>query len=472
MPPKGFKRLVPGGEVRLRGAGIVRCDEVDQGRRRRVVELRGTLDPESRPGMAGADRKVKGTIHWVSAQHAVRGGSAPVRPPVHRARPGRRRRRQDLPATTSTRIRARVVHGYVEPAAADADAGAGASSSSASATSSPTAATTAPTRRCSTAASPCATPGPARPEEHAMRACVIDLSSLFARCVALAVARWRAAPHRPRHDAQPRDGRHPPPACAPPDSAATAGTAERPPCAPAARCRRARRPPRQSCDRYAPARSTPTARSRTSATAAATTRPASTSTARPIRPACRRSARRTAWPRSAASSEISGLQLHRRAVQCDAAPRDAGARCADAVRASPPHPAGLGARGGRHRRAPTPATTTRSRSRSSCRAATSKQRSGGPFGAAVFGPDDRIIAVGVNRVLPHACSLAHAEMMAYMLAQQRTQRARLNERRRRTRRPDHARHLVAAVLPVLRRDVLGRHRRAADRRAQRRRDAR
>ena len=54
-------------------------------------------------------------------------------------------------------------------------------------------------------------------------------------------------------------------------------------------------------------------------------------------------------------------------------------------------------------------------------------RSGGPFGAAVFGPDDRIIAVGVNRVLPQSCSLAHAETMAYMLAQQRTQRPRLNE---------------------------------------------
>lgn len=54
-------------------------------------------------------------------------------------------------------------------------------------------------------------------------------------------------------------------------------------------------------------------------------------------------------------------------------------------------------------------------------------RSGGPFGAAVFGRDDRIIAVGVNRVVPQACSLAHAETMAYMLAQQRTQRSRLNE---------------------------------------------
>ena len=53
-------------------------------------------------------------------------------------------------------------------------------------------------------------------------------------------------------------------------------------------------------------------------------------------------------------------------------------------------------------------------------------RTGGPFGAAVFGPDDRIIAVGVNRVVPHACSVAHAEMMAYMLAQGRTQRLRLN----------------------------------------------
>ena len=53
-------------------------------------------------------------------------------------------------------------------------------------------------------------------------------------------------------------------------------------------------------------------------------------------------------------------------------------------------------------------------------------QSGGPFGAAVFGPDDRIISVGVNRVVPQATSLAHAENMAYMLAQQRTQRPRLN----------------------------------------------
>ena len=71
VPPKGFKRLVPGGEVRLRGVGIVRCDEVIKDSSGNVTELRCALDPESRHGMPGADRKVKGTIHWVSAKHAI-----------------------------------------------------------------------------------------------------------------------------------------------------------------------------------------------------------------------------------------------------------------------------------------------------------------------------------------------------------------------------------------------------------------
>ena len=71
IPPKGFKRLIPGGEVRLRGAGIVRCDEVIKNAAGEIVELRGWLDPESRPGMEGAERKIKGTIHWVSARRAV-----------------------------------------------------------------------------------------------------------------------------------------------------------------------------------------------------------------------------------------------------------------------------------------------------------------------------------------------------------------------------------------------------------------
>ena len=55
-------------------------------------------------------------------------------------------------------------------------------------------------------------------------------------------------------------------------------------------------------------------------------------------------------------------------------------------------------------------------------------QSGGPFGAAVFDPQHRVVAVGVNRVVPHNTSLAHAENMAYMLAQQRLQSFRINER--------------------------------------------
>ena len=56
---------------------------------------------------------------------------------------------------------------------------------------------------------------------------------------------------------------------------------------------------------------------------------------------------------------------------------------------------------------------------------------GGPFGAAVFDGDGRLIAAGVNRVVQHNCSVAHAEMMAFMTAQARTQRFRLNEDGRR-----------------------------------------
>jgi tRNA(Arg) A34 adenosine deaminase TadA len=52
---------------------------------------------------------------------------------------------------------------------------------------------------------------------------------------------------------------------------------------------------------------------------------------------------------------------------------------------------------------------------------------GGPFGAAVFTGEGRLVSVGVNRVIPHSCSVAHAEVMAYILAQAKMQRHRLNE---------------------------------------------
>ena len=71
VPPKGFHRLKPDGEVRLRGVGIVKCTRVIKDDAGRVSAVHCTLDPESRHGLPGADRKVKGTIHWVSARHAV-----------------------------------------------------------------------------------------------------------------------------------------------------------------------------------------------------------------------------------------------------------------------------------------------------------------------------------------------------------------------------------------------------------------
>jgi len=71
VPPKGFHRLIPGGEVRLRGVGIVKCTDVAKDASGNVVEVRCTLDGETRHGMPGADRKVKGTIHWVDARTAL-----------------------------------------------------------------------------------------------------------------------------------------------------------------------------------------------------------------------------------------------------------------------------------------------------------------------------------------------------------------------------------------------------------------
>ena len=118
IPPPGFKRLTVGGDVRLRGAGILRCDEAIKDAAGRVVELHCTLDPDSRPGMEGANRKVKGTIHWVSATHAI---PAEIRlydrlftvPNPDAEDDGKTYRDYLNPASR------KVVTGYVEPAAAD-----------------------------------------------------------------------------------------------------------------------------------------------------------------------------------------------------------------------------------------------------------------------------------------------------------------------------------------------------------------
>lgn len=71
-PPKKFFRLAPGREVRLMNAYIIKCEEVIKDEETgEVIELRCTYDPTTRSGSEGSTRKVKGTLHWVSAAHAV-----------------------------------------------------------------------------------------------------------------------------------------------------------------------------------------------------------------------------------------------------------------------------------------------------------------------------------------------------------------------------------------------------------------
>lgn len=69
--PRKFFRLKPDGEVRLRFGYIIRCDEVIKNEDGEVIELRCSYDPDTRSGTGSSDRKVKGTIHWVSCEHAV-----------------------------------------------------------------------------------------------------------------------------------------------------------------------------------------------------------------------------------------------------------------------------------------------------------------------------------------------------------------------------------------------------------------
>ena len=70
-PPKKFFRLKPGGEVRLKHAYIIKCEEVIKDAQGNVTELHCTYDPDSKTGGATANRKVKGTLHWVDAATAI-----------------------------------------------------------------------------------------------------------------------------------------------------------------------------------------------------------------------------------------------------------------------------------------------------------------------------------------------------------------------------------------------------------------
>jgi len=71
-PPKKFFRLAVGQEVRLRYAYFIKCTDVVKDSAGNVIELRCTYDPASKGGNSPDGRKVQGTIHWVSAQHAIK----------------------------------------------------------------------------------------------------------------------------------------------------------------------------------------------------------------------------------------------------------------------------------------------------------------------------------------------------------------------------------------------------------------
>lgn len=70
-PPKKYYRLFPGNEVRLRNAYFVRCESFVKDKEGNVTEVRCTYDPETKSGSGFTGRKVKGTIHWVSARHCI-----------------------------------------------------------------------------------------------------------------------------------------------------------------------------------------------------------------------------------------------------------------------------------------------------------------------------------------------------------------------------------------------------------------
>ena len=70
-PPPGFRRLVPGGEVRLKYAYVIRCDRVVKGADGEVTELHCSVDQATRGGVAPTGRRVRGAVHWVAADHAV-----------------------------------------------------------------------------------------------------------------------------------------------------------------------------------------------------------------------------------------------------------------------------------------------------------------------------------------------------------------------------------------------------------------
>ena len=121
--PKKFFRLAPGKEVRLKSAYIIKCEEVIKDSSGNITELRCTYDPDSKSGGATAGRKIKGTLHWVSAQHAK---SAEVRMYSHlftKETPADDKECSDLKSALNPESLETLKDCKVEPALAEAQPG-------------------------------------------------------------------------------------------------------------------------------------------------------------------------------------------------------------------------------------------------------------------------------------------------------------------------------------------------------------
>ena len=116
-PPRKFFRLGPGREVRLRYGYFITCTDVIKDAAGEVVELRCTYDPETRGGQAPDGRRVRGTIHWVSAEHAI---SAEVRLYDHLFTSERPDDDDDFMTTLNPESLETVRNAKVEPSLADA----------------------------------------------------------------------------------------------------------------------------------------------------------------------------------------------------------------------------------------------------------------------------------------------------------------------------------------------------------------
>ena len=112
-PPKKYFRLFPGNEVRLKHAYFIKCEEVVKDANGKIIELRCTYDPETKSGTGFTGRKVKGTIHWVEAAHAVPAEFRLYEPLILDATDDNDEEKSFLDKVNPNSLA--VYHGFVEP---------------------------------------------------------------------------------------------------------------------------------------------------------------------------------------------------------------------------------------------------------------------------------------------------------------------------------------------------------------------